>query len=86
MILWSLYFITERFNVEWRSCRTTKQRNLVVWSVMMTNDSVYSVPMANSRGLVMTLSFVVTDTDGSSSLMAMKIFRYFIGRFTEFSY
>ena len=52
---------------------------------MTSNDSVYSVPIGNSRGLVMNLSLMVIEVDGSSSLMAMKIFRCFTGRFTEFS-
>jgi len=54
-------------------------------SVMTSNNSVYSVSIGNSRGLVMTLSFMVMEADGSSSLIAMKIFRCYTGRFTEFS-
>ena len=52
---------------------------------MTSNNSVYSVSIGNSRGLVMALFFMVVKVDESSSLMAMKIFRYFTGRFTEFS-
>ena len=52
---------------------------------MTSNNSVYSVSIGNSRGLVMTLFFMVVEVDESSSLMAMEIFRCFTGRFTEFS-
>jgi len=54
------------------------------WSVMTSNNSVYSVPIGNSRGLVMTLTFMVMKVNGSSILTTKKIFRYFIGRVTEF--
>ena len=40
---------------------------------MTSNNSVYSVSIGNSRGLVMTLSFMVMEADGSSSLIAMNI-------------
>ena len=58
---------------------------LFLWSAMTSNESVYSVPNWNSKALVMTLFLIVMEADMSSSLMAMKIFRCFTGRFTEFS-
>ena len=54
-------------------------------SVITSNDSMYSVPIGNSRGLVITLSVMAMEANESSSLMAMKIFRYFTGRLTGFS-
>ena len=42
---------------------------------MTSNDSVYSVPVGNSKGLVMSLSFMVIKVHGSSSLMVIDICR-----------
>ena len=53
---------------------------------MTSEYSVYSVLIGNSLGLVMTLSLMVIDAEGSRSLIARKIFLCFTGRFTEFSY
>ena len=52
---------------------------------MMSNLSVYSVPSGNSTGLVMTLSFIVMETEGSSSLMTIEILRCFTRKFTVLS-
>ena len=54
-------------------------------SAMTSKDSVYAVPIGNSRGFVITLSLIVIEVDGSRRLMAMKIVRCFTGRLTEFS-
>ena len=54
------------------------------WSVMTSNNSVYSIPIGNSRRLVITLSLMVMEVNGSSILTTKKICRCFIGRFTEF--
>ena len=54
-------------------------------SVIMSEDSVYAVPIGNSYGFVVTLSLMVIEVDGSKILMAMKMFLYFIGGLTEFS-
>ena len=52
---------------------------------MTSKYSVYSVPIGNSWGLVMTLSLMAIDAEESRILIAMKIFLCFTGRFTEFS-
>ena len=52
---------------------------------MTSNISVYLVPIGNVTKLVVTLSFIVMEAEGSSSLMAIKILRCFTGRFTVFS-
>ena len=62
-----------------------KRENLVFLSVMTSKDSVYTVPIGDSCGFVITLSLIVIEADGSRSLMTMKIFRCFTGRLTEFS-
>ena len=71
--------------MECRSWWTKKRGNLVFLSVITSKDSVYSVPIGNYCGFVMTLSLMMIDADGSRSLMAMKIFLCFTGRLTEFS-
>lgn len=52
---------------------------------MTWNGSVYSIPMGNSRGWVITLSPIVIVTDGSKHLIAVNILRYLTERFTVFS-
>ena len=54
-------------------------------SVITSKDSVYSVPIGDSCGFVITLSLMVIETDGSMSLMAMKIFLCLTERLTELS-
>ena len=51
---------------------------------MTSNISVYLVPIGNVTKLVVTLSFIVMEAEGSSSLMTIKILRCFTGRFTLF--
>ena len=85
IILWSPYFIADTFNIEWRSWWTKNGGVWFFWSVMTSNVSVYLVPIGNSTGLVMTLSFMVMKTEGSSNLMVIKILRCFTRRFTMFS-
>ena len=63
----------------------TKKRGNLFLLIMTSKDSVYSVPIGNCCGVVMTLSLIVIEADGSRSLMAMKIFQCFTGRLTEFS-
>ena len=45
---------------------------------------MYSVPLGNSKELVITLSPMVIEVEGSNSLRAIKILRCFTGRFTLF--
>ena len=45
---------------------------------------MYSVPMGNSKELVITLSPMVIEVEGSNSLRAIKILLCFTGRFTLF--
>ena len=46
---------------------------------------VYSVPIGNYSGFVMTFHLIVMEADRSSSLIAMKILQCYTRRFTEFS-
>ena len=46
---------------------------------------MYSVPIGNSWGFVITLSLLVIEANISRSLMAMKIFLCFTERLTKFS-
>ena len=52
-------------------------------SVITSKYSMYSVPIRNSCGFVITLSLIVIEADGLRSLMS-KI-PCFTGRLTEFS-
>ena len=61
-----------------------KTAECVFWTVITSNASVYSVPIGDSTGLVMILSFMVMEVEGSSSLMVIKTLRYFTRRFTVF--
>ena len=65
-------------------CGRRRNERICFLSVMTTKASVYTVPIGNSCGFVITLSLTVIEADGSRSLMAMKIFRYFTGRLMEF--
>ena len=80
-----LYFIAETVSVECISWWTKKRGNLFFLSLTPTKDSVYSVPIGNYFGCVITLSLIVIEADGSRSLIAMKIILCFTGRLTEFS-
>ena len=85
MMLWSLYFIVDTVKVECISWCTKKRGNFIFLSVITSKYSVYSVPIGNSVGLVMTLSLMVIDAERSRSLIARNIFLCFTGRFTEVS-
>ena len=52
---------------------------------MTSKYSVYSVPIGNSFGLVMTLSLMVIVAEGSRNLIARKLFLCFTGKCTEVS-
>lgn len=43
---------------------------------------MYAVPIGNSVGLVITLSPMMMDAEGSSRLRTIKILQCFTGRFT----
>ena len=58
---------------------------LFIKSAMTLKDSVYTVPIGKFCGIVITLSLIVMEADGSRSLMMMKIFRCFTSRLTELS-
>ena len=49
-------------------------RKFCLLSVMISKYSVYSIPIGNCCGFVLTLSLMMMEVDGSST-----------GRFTEFS-
>ena len=76
--------MVDTVNVECMSWWTKKRGNFVFLSVMTSKYSMYSVPIGNSWGLVMTLSLIVIEEEGSRSLIAMKKNLCFTGRFTEF--
>ena len=59
-----------------------KQGNLIFLSMMTSNISVYVVPVWNSTELVITLSPMVMEAEGSNILMVIQNLRYFTGRFT----
>ena len=50
--------------------------------MMTSNISVYVVPVWNSTGLVITLSPMVMEAEGSNILMVIQNLRCFTGRFT----
>ena len=54
--------------------------NFVFLSVITSKYFVYSVPIGNSCGFVITLSLMVVEANGSRSLMAMKKILCFTGR------
>ena len=64
--------MVDTVNVECMSWWTKKRGNFVFLSVMTSKYSMYSVPIGNSWGLVMTLSLIVIEEEGSRSLIAMK--------------
>ena len=64
--------MVDTVNVECMSWWTKKRGNFVFLSVMTSKYSMYSVPIGNSWGLVMTLSLIVIEEEGSRSLIALK--------------